>query len=345
MKRARRTKDDSDDSSCSSTDGSGSSGEGPQFVRGDAQDQEGSGQGARRFGRPYSERASAVHSHAIPQTGVVPETVAVAPLSRESLNICAATDALLGGQVALGADIIVAAPIKSIEALGGGQSWAASQKLELTPLPVGRIGGEQGCKQTVARGVEEPAGYTEDLAEGRQRRLQEQAGGEQRERQEGERRRKGQTQRGTGERQVESPSQRMSEREIEAELHRIADMAYQSKEKESRGYEDDPSKLLQPNGSEIAYDHSSEAILAGTVLEEDAALDSKLSQCPLLERTRDLGAGGFRFVDIVGDLIGDLSPFLHKTLTKGEVFPLSWPRSVSSFNTPNSPFNNGRPCA
>ena len=54
------------------------------------------------------------------------------PLARESLNICAATDAILGGQVALGLDILVQR-LKSIEALGAGQSWAASQKLELAP--------------------------------------------------------------------------------------------------------------------------------------------------------------------------------------------------------------------
>ena len=54
------------------------------------------------------------------------------PLARESLNICSAADAILEGQAALGLDILLQR-LKSVEALGGGTSWASAQKLELTP--------------------------------------------------------------------------------------------------------------------------------------------------------------------------------------------------------------------
>ena len=54
------------------------------------------------------------------------------PLARESLNLCAAADAILDGQAALGVDILLQR-LKSVEALGGGTTWAAAQKLELTP--------------------------------------------------------------------------------------------------------------------------------------------------------------------------------------------------------------------
>ena len=64
------------------------------------------------------------------------------------------------------------------------------------------------------------------------------------------------------------------------------------------------------------------AILASTVPDEDAASEGKPTTSPLEERKKELGAGGFRFVDVVRDLTRDLSPFLRKTLTKGGVFPL-----------------------
>lgn len=84
----------------------------------------------------------------------------------------------------------------------------------------------------------------------------------------------------------------------------------------------DLTALHHPKGSEKTYEHSLDAILARTGSDEGAASEDHLMNRPLRERKKELGAGGFRFEDIVRVLIRDLSSPLRKTLTKGDVFPI-----------------------
>ena len=153
MKRARRamrhrSKEESGSSSCTSTEGSSTGEDGEHLfeethkIRRVAM----KGPGAlaaytisnmsksllTQQGLPVAEAEGAVPCIALQYHKQVLSQRLSPPLARESLNLCSATDALLGGQVALGVDILLQR-LKSIEALGAGQTWAASQKLELTP--------------------------------------------------------------------------------------------------------------------------------------------------------------------------------------------------------------------
>ena len=72
---------------------------------------------------------------------------------------------------------------------------------------------------------------------------------------------------------------------------------------------------------EANYDHSEAAILAGTVHEERAGSDCKTLHTELVEPA-EKELKGLRFSDVVGGLVGELSTFLRKTTTPGEIFPL-----------------------
>ena len=166
MKRARRamkhrSKEDSGDSSCTSTEGSSSSGDEAHLFEETHKIRKAAmkGPGALSAHTIASMSRSLLTHQGLPieiQDGPVP-CIALQyhkqvlsqrlspPLCRESLNLCAATDAILSGQVALGVDILLQR-LKSVESLGGGQSWAASQKLELAPQEGVQLAGVEESK-------------------------------------------------------------------------------------------------------------------------------------------------------------------------------------------------------
>ncbi|CAK9000910.1 unnamed protein product, partial [Durusdinium trenchii] len=318
MKRARRamkhrSKEDSGDSSCTSAEGSSSSGDEAHLFEETRKIRKAAmkGPGALSAHTIASMSRALLTHQGLPieiQDGPVP-CVALQyhkqvlsqklspPLCRESLNLCAATDAILSGQVALGVDILLQR-LKSVESLGGGQSWAASQKLELTP--------QEGVQLA---GVEESKTANKELREELKNRQA--------------------TQRTWGKSDKGTSKSKQEEAEIETELEEMARLASCGAEQTSRVQTDDLLQMQMPYGSGRLYNHSSVAILASTVPDEDAASEGKPTTSPLEERKKELGAGGFRFVDVVGDLTRDLSPFLRKTLTKGEVFPLPYGSSLA----------------
>ena len=78
-----------------------------------------------------------------------------------------------------------------------------------------------------------------------------------------------------GEGEVTSPPLYMTEAEIEAELQTMARLASQGVEQTSSVQKDDLAETQLPNGSVRPYKHSSVAILASTVPDEDAASEGK----------------------------------------------------------------------
>ena len=168
----------------------------------------------------------------------------------------------------------------------------------------------------VEGGVEEQAGQSTHLDK-QQRRGQEcgqdKERRDERQRKEGER---GQRQEGprTGEGQVRSPLGTMPEAFIEAELQRIDHEVNDGKEGALRKM---PDRYLD----EENYDHPDATILVGTVQDGRAGPDSNPHDPELIEPEK-AELAGLRFVDVVEGLEGELSRFLRKTTTPGEVFPL-----------------------
>ena len=316
-------------------------GGGAASVRGDAQDQEGCNEGAGGLDglhgiehvqvTAHPARAadrgvrwsSAVHSPAVSQASVVPTFVTASSegvpehLCSHGRNTWRTSGTGIGHSGATPQEY--RGPGGWTE-LGG---FTETRTCTSRRISIGSIGGEQDSKQGVARGVEKQTGFTKDVAEGREGRLQRKTGGEQRKGQERERR-EGERKGGKGEGEVTSPPPMLSEQEIEEELVRVAQMAFKREGLEQNEAHYDFTRLRKPDGSEQRYNHSSDAILASTAPDGDAAPDGETTPSPLSERKKKLGAGGFRFVDIVGDLIRDLSVSFRKTVTSGEVFPLPY---------------------
>ena len=335
-----RSREDSEGSSCSSTEGSSTEEAGQHLFEETHKIRKAATRGPGALtaftissmskslltqqGLPIEETDGAVPCIALQYHKQVLSQRLSPPLARESLNICAATDALLGGQVALGLDILVQR-LKSIEALGGGQSWAAAQKLELAPQEGSQLAAleesetankelreelknRQASQKTWQKGEKGGSKGKHEEAKGKSKR---EKGGKE----------KG---RGKGEGEVVSTPLMLSEQEIEEELARMAQVAFAKERLEQKEAHHDFTMLQKPDGSEQSYNHSSEAILARTAPEGDAAPEGETTTCPLSERKKKLGAGGFRFADVVGDLLRNLSTPLRKTVTLGEVFPLPY---------------------
>ena len=111
-----------------------------------------------------------------------------------------------------------------------------------------------------------------------------------------------------------SPLVALTDDDIVAELQRIDHEV-------NDGTKGASSKMPELHLGEANYDHSEAAILAGTVHDERAGSDCKTSHTELVEPAKkDLK--GLQFADVVGGLVGELSTFLRKTSTPGEIFPL-----------------------
>ena len=316
-------------------------------VRGDAQDQEGCDEGARRpFGPHHCEHVQGLaHAPGLADRDPGWSSTVRSPPVPQASPVAEVVPAIVQGELES-----MCCHGRHLEWTGGAGGRHTSPAFEVgrelgrrtvmggfTEVGVDTSGGSPTCRrrreqdgqQGAARGVEESTSHAENMGEERQGNFEEQAGGGKREDQEGQRRRQGQTQGGTGEREVDSPPPYMTEAEIETELEEMARLASCGAEQTSRVQTDDLLQMQMPYGSGRLYNHSSVAILASTVPDEDAASEGKPTTSPLEERKKELGAGGFRFVDVVGDLTRDLSPFLRKTLTKGEVFPLPYGSSLA----------------
>ena len=175
--------------------------------------------------------------------------------------------------------------------------------------------GESICKQGVEGGAEEQASKPTHLAECKRRQQeqrQDEGGGIQGQRQEGQ---GGQRQEGSrkGEREVRSPLERFTGQFIENELKRIAHEVHD-------GLQHDATEMPDASPGEMQYDHPEAAILVGTEREGSAVCGRSL-HTELVEPEKK-GLSGLGFEDVVGGLVGELSSFLRKTTTPGEVFPL-----------------------
>ena len=111
-----------------------------------------------------------------------------------------------------------------------------------------------------------------------------------------------------------SPLVALTDDDIVAELQRIDHEV-------NDGTKGASSKMPDLCLSGLNYDHSEAAILAGTAHEGRAGPDCKTSHTELVEPAKK-ESKGLQFADVVGGLVGELSTFIRKTSTPGEIFPL-----------------------
>ena len=112
---------------------------------------------------------------------------------------------------------------------------------------------------------------------------------------------------------MRSPLEGFTGQDIEAELKRIAHEVHD-------GLQHDATEMPDANPGEMPYGHSEATILVGT--ERSGSADpERISHTELVEPEKK-SLSGLGFEDVVGGLVGELSSFLRKTTTPGEVFPL-----------------------